>query len=188
MAEDKEKRQVQQIANAHIRKRNVFDKATEMFITEDARTVGQTIIEDYVIPGIKNALVNSLEMILFGSSSRGRRGYGGNTHTSYSKYYINDRDRYDSPRRMANVNRADRFDYVDCAFDDIADVTRVIQDMSDYIRDYHEVSVSILNQFIGISGKWTDKDWGWNDARDFRWKRVGRYYYLDFAEPIPLLD
>lgn len=183
MAEDK--KEVRQIAQGHLRKRTVLDKATEMFITEDARTVGQTILEDYVIPGIKNAFLTSIEMLLFGASSRGgRRNYG--THTSYSKYYYSDRDRNDPPRKMANVNRSSRFDYVDYGFDDIADVTRVIQDMSDYIRDYDDVSVAILNQFIGITGKFTDKNWGWNDARDFSWKRVGRYYYLDFAEPIPL--
>lgn len=187
MADDK--RETKQVANAHLRKRTVMDKAADVFFSEDFGTVVDTIVHDYVIPFLKNTAINSLEMWMFGStSSRGGRRRSGERHVSYDRYYDDDRDgRYISSRRVEHDRRS-RFDYMDCEFDTLAEVTDVIEEMTDYIRDYDFVRVSNLNNAIRISGQWTDRNWGWNDARDFSWKRRGRKYVLDFAPPIPVSD
>ena len=182
-----EKREVKQVANAHLRKRTVVDKAAEVFFSEDARTVGETLMEDWVIPGIKNGLVTALEMLLFGTASRGRRRGSNGRHVSYEKFYEDDDRRYPATRRV-ELNRRSRFDYMDCEFDTLGEVTDAIEEMTDYIRDYGFARVSNLDKVIGISGQWTDRNWGWNDARDFNWRRYGRKYVLDFAPPIPVSD
>lgn len=186
MADDK--KEIRQVANAHLRKRTAIDKATEVFFSEDARTVGETIMQEYVIPGIKNGLVNALEMLLFGSTSRGGRRRVSERHVSYDRFYDDDRsDRYRTNRRV-EPSRHSRFDYMDCEFDTLGEVTDAIEEMTDYIRDYGIATVANLNKAIGISGQWTDRNWGWNDARDFNWRRYGRKYVLDFAPPMPVTD
>ena len=187
MAEEN-KKEIRQVANAHLRKRTLVDKATDVFFSEDARTVGDTIIQDYVIPGIKNAVINALEMLLFGSTRRRGSSRMGGSHVSYDRFYDDDRDgRYPSNRRVER-DRHSRFDYMDCEFDTLGEVTDAIEEMTDYIREYGFARVSNLNNAIGISGQWTDRNWGWNDARDFSWRRYGRKYVLDFAPPIPAKD
>ena len=191
MAEE-ERREIKQVANAHLKKRTAVDKAADVFFSEDIGTVASTIWDDYVVPFLKNTAVNAFELWIFGSTSRGgvRRRSGGR-HISYDKYYDDDYDDYDRRRsRSVRVepNRHSRFDYMDCEFDSLAEVTDVIEEMTDYIRDYDFVRVSNLNNAIRISGQWTDRNWGWNDARDFNWKRRGRKYVLDFAPPIPITD
>ena len=184
---EEEKREIRQVANAHLRKKTVVDKAADVFFSEDARTVGETIMQDYVIPGIKSGLVNALEMLLFGTTSRGRRRTN-ERHVSYDRFYDDDRDGRISTSRRVVPNRHSRFDYMDCEFDTLGEVTDAIEEMTDYIRDYGFARVSNLDKVIGISGQWTDRNWGWNDARDFNWRRYGRKYVLDFAPPIPVSD
>lgn len=184
---DNKRRTLRPVANSHERKKSLGDKFSEVFFSEDTKTVGETIIYEWVIPGIKNAFIESISMLLFGDRRRGGSVPSGGYHTPYSSYSRGN-TYYDSGRHMANVNRGNRFDYTNYDLASLGEVTQVIDEMSDLIREYGAARVSDLNQLIGISGQYTDQKWGWTDCRDFRYRRSGAYYILDFAPPIPLND
>ena len=185
MAEDKN--EVGRVVNA--RPRSPINKISKIFFSEDAGTVAKTIWEDYIVPSFQNAAINALEIWFFGSprgGSRRRVYYRDNDRTPYERYY-DDRDRgISSSRRVANVNSSGNFKYLDYDFRTLDEVMEVIDYMQEKIRDYGEVRVSHLNSKIGITGDFTDRDWGWKDCRDFNWKRDGSMYTLDFAPPMPL--
>lgn len=186
MPEDnKERRQVHQVAHGTKRKETVLDKAGRLLLAEDARTVGEVMIEDYIIPSIKNAALSAFEMLLFGSTSK----RGRTTDVGHTPYYS-----YSSSQSTYGANRVDtrlaprsnRFDYVDYEFDTLDDVMIVIEELSALIREYGYARVADCHQSIGISGNYTDGKWGWTDVRDLRWARRGSRYILNFAPPIPL--
>lgn len=187
MAENK--KEIRQVAKAHQRTPSTMDKFMRVFLSEDAKDAWKIIREQKVEPFIKRTFLDFMEIVIFGSSSRDRGGYGARRyHTSYERYYDDDDRGYSSSRRVANSNRRHRFAYEDCEFDSLDEVVDAIEEITDYLREYKFVSVAKLNNAIGISGDWTDKNWGWNDARDFNWARRGRRYILDFAPPIPAND
>lgn len=186
MPEDnKERRQVHQVAHGTKRKVGFFDKAINAMLSEDARTVSEVMVEDYIIPFIKNSIINAMEMMFFGTTSK----RGRTTDASHTPYYS-----YSSSQSTYGANRVDtrlaprsnRFDYVDYEFDTLDDVMIVIEELSALIREYGYARVADCHQSIGISGNYTDGKWGWTDVRDLRWARRGSRYILNFAPPIPL--
>lgn len=183
MAEEKKERKLQQVATPRQRKETLADKVSGIFFSEDAATVGDVIWNDYIIPGIKNAALSALEMLLFGN----RGGYrGGRSHVPYNRYYESGNGSSSSSRRVANTDRTSRFDYSEYEFRDLGEVNHVITEMEELVREDGYARVTDLNQLIGISGKFTDNKWGWNDCRDFGYKRTASGYILNFADPIPL--
>lgn len=187
MAEDK-KKEIRQVATGHVKKRTVLDKAGDAFLSEDARSVGEYIFWEVIIPTIKNGIADSiiggLEMALFGSPRRRSRSGGGKI-VDYASYSSDSR-RNVSNHRVANTGYSNRYDYNNVYLDSRGEAEEVIASMEDLIRDYGEATVADLNGLVGITGKHTDIKWGWTDCRDFHVSRSGRGYVLDFNPPIYL--
>lgn len=189
MAEEK-KKQVTQIVSGKVREKSLAEKAGDVFLSEDARSVKQYILWDVIIPTLKNGIadviIGGLEMALFGST-RGRRSSsgGGSSRVNYASFSNNDRrDNYG--RRVVNTDRNSRYEFNNIILDSRRDAEEVITSMEDLIRDYGEATVADLNSLVGITGKHIDSKWGWTDCRDFHVSRSGRGYILDFNPPIYL--
>ena len=179
----------EEIRVVNARPRSLANKVGGIFFSEDASTVARTIWKDYIVPSFQNAAINALEIWFFGSPRGGRRRLyyrDDDRYTQYDRYYDSRDSRYDSGRRVANVNPNGNFKYLDYDYRTLDEVMEVIEYMQDKVREYHFASVSQLNSKIGITGDFTDQNWGWKDCRDFNWKRSGGMYSLDFAPPIPL--
>ena len=188
MPEEKEtaKKEIKQVANGKRSERSLAEKAGDLFLSEDTRTVKNYIIWDVLIPGLKNAfadvVIGGIEMALFGSSRGRRSSRGGETHVSYSGYY--DRSsRSSTSNRMDRAGRPDRYDFGSIMLDTRGEAEEVIISMEELVKKYGEANVSDLNSLVGITSRHTDNKWGWTDARDFNYRRAGRGYVLDFAQP-----
>ena len=185
-----EKKEIKQIVSGHVKEKSLAEKAGDVFLSEDTRTVKNYILWDVLIPAIKNSIadviIGGIEMALFGST-RGRRSSssGGTSHVNYSSYSRDDR-RDISGRRVVNANRSSRYDFNNIVLDSRGDAEEVISSMEDLVRDYGEATVADLNSLVGITGKFIDNKWGWTDCRDFHVSRSGRGYILDFNPPIYL--
>lgn len=185
---DKEKREVKQIVSGKVKEKTVLDKAGDVFLSEDARSVKEYILYDVIIPWIKNGIadtiIGGLEMALFGTS-RSRRNSGGGKIVNYSNYSSDSR-RNVSNYRMVSPDRSNRYDYNNVYLDSRGDAEEVITSMEDLIRDYGEATVADLKSLVGLTNRPIDNKWGWTDCRDFHVSRSGRGYVLDFAQPIYL--
>lgn len=184
------KKEVTQIVKGKIREKTALEKAGDVFLSEDTKTVKNYILWDVLIPAIKNGLadviIGGIEMALFGST-RGRRSSsgGGSSRVNYTSYSRdNNRDSYG--RRVANTDRNSRYEFNNVYLDSRSDAEEVIASMEDLVRDYGEATVADLNSLVGITGKFIDNKWGWTDCRDFHVSRSGRGYILDFNPPIYL--
>ena len=189
MAEEK-KKEVRQIVSGRVKEKSLAEKAGDVFLSEDTRTVKNYILWDVLIPAIKNSIadviIGGIEMALFGST-RGRRSSanGGTSRVNYTSYSRDDRRDLGS-RRVVSVDRTSRYDYGNIILDSRGDAEEVISSMEDLIRDYGEATVADLNSLVGITGKFVDNKWGWTDCRDFHVSRSGRGYILDFNPPMYL--
>lgn len=186
MSEDK--KEVKQVVKGRVKEKGLGEKAAEAFFSEDSKTVGNYIIWDLLVPGLKNALMSILEMALFGSTRGTRRSTfssGGRSHVSYGGYY-------DDSRTSSGRNRVDlsgssaKYDFSDILLDTRGDAEEVITSMEELVSRYGEASVADLCSLVGVSQRHTDTKWGWRDIRDFSYRRASRGYILDFASPIYL--
>lgn len=162
-------------------------KFTSAFISEDMRDVGDYILLDIIIPGIKNAIIDTLERIFFNGPSSDRRrsdrkrDSGRYGRTSYESFYRSSsrrdsRDNDDNKRRDASV------DYRNIVLSRREDAEEIVRQLRDYIEDYDSVSVARLLDLINEPGKYTDNNYGWTRPQDICVRQVRNGYLIDVTE------
>lgn len=151
--------------SAKVKKKSELKKLADTFIQEDAKTVGEYVFSDILVPAVKKTFAdivsNSLDMFLWGktNSRNGTRRNGGTI--SYRSIYSQQNDRL---RREPDRRRS-------YEIDDILIATReeaedVLARMDELIADYGTVSIADYYDMVGITGRTTDNRYGWGDLRD----------------------
>jgi len=166
-------------------KKPFMKQIVETFVGEEVDSVGNYILHDVVIPAIKNTLSDAIqggiEMLLFGDRDpnrrRGDRNKPNISYTNYSK--LNNRN----SRQSGGVRNRTMNDVV---LDSRADAQEVLNSLVDMIDEYGQTSVADLNDLLGVSGKYTDNDYGWENLNAARVSRVRDGYLLDLPKPINL--
>lgn len=171
-------------------KKPLGQRFAETFLNEDVDDVKSYILLDVIIPGIKDTILDVLEMMFFGgTSSRSKRRHGSKDKdkVSYSSYYKSEssgrrsdrrrRDRDDEPRR-----RDDKIDYQSIIVRNRPEAEEIVDQMHRRIKEYGAASVADLLDLIDVSGTYTDNNWGWTSADDIGLKRVSSGYLIDVEE------
>lgn len=163
------------------KKKSIGRKFADTFIGEDVQDVKGYILQDVLVPAIKDTIsdvvTGGIEMLLFGERrGRGGRSYSTNSRTSYNSMY--NRSTQSSARR-----HTDRRGYSSHAVNDIilesrGEAEQVLGDMLDAIKDYGSVSVADLYDMVGETGVFTDNNWGWFDLGNASVRRVREGYLL----------
>ena len=181
----KEKKTIEPVAKARIKRESTARKVVGEIIREDARSVGETVLWDVVIPTVKNLISDTvtrgIESMLYGGDSRPR------SKTSYSDYsgYSRPKGNRDRPaerreRRSARHAEPERNEII---FDSRSDANDVIDRMSDLIDQYGQASLADLNALIGASSNFIDDNWGWTDMGSFDVRQVRDGFMLTHDEP-----
>lgn len=167
-------------------KKSLGRKISETFITGDIKDVGEYIIGDVIIPGIKDfiseLITNGTDMLLYGST-RGRRNKSRDGRTNYNSIY--DGKKSDDRKRKDTVNR-DIYDYGEIAFDDRAKATLVLDKLEDLLDEYKMVSVADMKEASGFQSDYTDNNWGWMDLSGAKIIRDRGEYILKMPKIIDL--
>lgn len=187
------------------RKRSIWKSVSDRFISEDAEYVGSSIVDDILVPALKD-LINdilhgAIDMTFGGGNYRGsysRRGRN-RSHISYDRMYDDrrfsrrrdrDDDDYDdrrSRRRRLPDPREFIFDPRDfdrpsdakCAAEDLLD------DMCDRIERYGQVDLAWFLDQIGedLDGRWNAEDWGWTNLSGTKVRGSNRNgWYIDLPD------
>ena len=188
-------------------KKSIWKSVGDRFINEDAEYVGSSILEDILIPALRD-LINDIlhgavDMTFGGGNYRGgsygRRGRG-RSHISYDRMY--DDRRYSSRRSRRDdddyEDRRSRRRLPDCSefifdprdFDRPSDAKcaaeDLLDDMADRIEEYGQVDVAWFLDQVGedIEGRWNAEDWGWTNLSGVRVRGSNRSgWYIDLPRP-----
>lgn len=168
--ESGERKKVEKVVTgtAKVKKKRKHSKFTEMFISEDASNVKSYILSDVLIPAAKklvsDIVKDGIEMILYGSTGRGKRSNGFRAdYVSYNKY--SDR-RYDDRRSIEESRSRTGYSYDDVILETRGEAEEVLDRMDELIDMYGVVSVMDLYDLVGISGQYTDNKYGWTNIRN----------------------
>lgn len=191
-AKDKRKREsepekrVEKIitGNVSTKKKSKFQ---DVFVGEDANNVKDYIIQDVIIPNIKMTIVDSVcdgIRMFFGQGRRnngdGRRN-SPSSRISYGSFYDRGYDRRDYPPRTRS-----NYSHDDVIFDSRGEAEDVLDRMDELIRRYGMVRVADLYDLVGITGHYTDNDYGWTNLRNASIQRVRDGYLLKMPKALPL--
>lgn len=191
-------------------KKPMSRRFADIFISDQADTVGSFIVEEVIIPGVKDALLD----ILHGSIDRifGGTAYGGYNSkrrqdidsASWRKYHDrskgkgrykyddDDDDDYDDD----DYRRRRRRSYDESVFslntNDKAKKNRVMERLTDIMRDQRFLSIYDVKVTLGFMARDidpTDQDWGWDDIRDMRCYRDYKgKYIIELPRPDDISD
>lgn len=177
-----------------LKKKGFFSNFKKSMIAEDAATVGSYIVDEVIVPTLKELIYNivagTLESCMWGTT-RGRRSSGhilkGKGKVDYTQF------QYDSIGGKArrdpvhdSVKRIGGFDFDAIVFDDRATAKKVLDDMIFFIEEYDRVTVNDLFDMCNKS-KFvppTATHYGWTDLRGVQPKMIrGGKFILDLPDP-----
>ena len=169
--------------NVSVKKKNDIQKFAETFVKEDLNTVKSYIWTEVLLPAFKAVISDSVNMMLYGETSRNRKTNNRRaSQVSYSSYY----DRPNDRREPNYVRSASRYIFDDLKFEDRGDADEVLSTLDDLLNRYPSVSIADLNELVGITGRYTDNKYGWTDISQAYIERTRDGYSLRMPKAIPL--
>ena len=165
------------------KKKSEIKKFADVFISEDVTNVKSYILLDILVPAIKKAIsdivTNGIDMILYGGTGKTK------SNTAASK--ISYRSYYDSSRRdYSTVRTKIGYSYDDIIFDNRGEAEDVLSRMDELVSTYGLVSVADLYDLVGITGNYTDNNYGWTDIRSACVIRVRDGYMIKLPKALPI--
>lgn len=165
---------------ARVKKKNDFFKFVDLFLPDDISNIGTNIVNDYVVPAVRNAIIDTVTYIV-GGETRSRRS-GGSSSSSYRNYYENKNRNSDRDRSRTG------FGYEDILFDSMSDASAVLGAMDDVLDRYGIVSVNELYEFAGVSTtNYMVNKYGWTNLSGASVVRArGGGYSIKLPKPMPI--
>ncbi len=184
-----EKKKVEKVVTgvAKVKKKSEVSKLKDIFISEDASNVKSYIIMDVLVPAIKKAIAdivtNGIDMILYGETGHSKRS-SSSSKISYRSYYDrrDDDRRYDRDRSLVKQG----YDYDDVIIETRGEADAVISRMDEIIDMYGRVSVADLYDLVGITGNYTDNNYGWTNLASAEPIRVRDGYIIKLPKAMPI--
>lgn len=163
-----EEKRVTKVVKGNVKtKTNEARKFADVFISEDINNVKSYILMDVLVPAIKKAVAdivtNGVEMILYGSTSKGRNS-SSSSKVSYRNYY----DSRDDGRGYNGGGSRTRsgLDYDDFVFDSRGEAEAVLSQMGDIIEKFKYVTVADLYDMVDKVPPFTANKYGWTSIRN----------------------
>lgn len=173
------------------RKTPWYKKFMNSIVADDANNVGEYILLEVIIPATKNLLLDMVtqtgERVLFGTSrGRIRRSpVGSSLRDQFNYNGVSSRDR--EPRRMMSREGRARHDFQEIVLETFTDAEEVVDALVARIVRYGVVSVADLYDLVGVSGSYTDRNWGWTNLETANVRQVPGGFLLDLPQPEQIL-
>lgn len=168
---------------AQKKKRSSLKELTDGFIQEDVATVRSSLWNDVLIPAAKKTiydmLTSGLEMFFYGGSGVPKRN-----KMDKASWRDGWRDSGSKPVERIKSDTGYRFD--DVIFQSRGDAERVLEVLYEIIDQYKVVSVADLYSAAGVTGNYTDQNYGWEDIRGAKIVLFSDGYLLKMPKPMPL--
>lgn len=183
-----------------IREQSIGKKIFKTFIQEDLRDVLDTVVHDYIVPGIKESFRAMIDIALGGDGYISRGSSYGGGRKSYDKYYSSrERDRYrdrDDRRRDERYSSDGRIRLEDILYRTRGQAEDVRRDLLDDMEHYDSVSVAGFFDILIDNGyrindryrNYTDNDYGWFDLGPLRIEPVRGGYIMRLPKPVSIKE
>lgn len=194
-----EKRVTRVVEGEVIRRKKPFGRRFKELMIGDSRNVGDFLLEDMLIPGIKDLLFDmfnaGLERRFYGDDAprRARRngrggGGGGLGHVRYDRYGDDRRDDRRPSRSRDSGRRETKNDLDEVILMSRVEAEETLSQMFDILEKFEAVTVADLWEILGQTSQYTDNRYGWTDLRGSTVSRVRGGYLLDLPRPELLKD
>ena len=190
MAEERQKRVEKVIKGSAVpMKPSVGKKVADLFLGDDISNVKEYMLYERLIPGLKEMVLAGIEMMLFGGDRVLRRSNQSRTsYISYNKMYASSPSRRERDRGYRYEREEVRGkEFTDYVFETKGEAMEVLDTLTELIDVYDQASVNDFYDAIGVTGDFTDANYGWTELGSATIRRIrGGGYILDLPRPYVL--
>lgn len=175
------------------RKEPLRRKFLQAYAGDSAQSVGQYLLLDVVVPATKNLIsdlvTQGINRILYGGT---RPTYNANGSVigsrSYAKYFngstgtAQPQNQQPSGPQMSQQARANHA-FGEIVLSSRSDAEKVIDSLRELIDAYGNAKVSNLYSLVGITGTFTDQNYGWTNLARANVQQIREGYLLDLPKP-----
>lgn len=140
----------------------------KMFLAEDVDDVGTYLVQDLIIPGIKDVFFNFMWALFWGDKRTGSRS----DRISYDRIRSSSSRIRDirSDRRDSKSERKEEFDINNLTHNSKTKLEEVKRELEIYLDMYPDkgVPLAYLKECFGMTGEYTDEYIGWTNLEDVR--------------------
>lgn len=175
-------KKVEKIVSGSVKakKKSGLQKITNVFVPEDVDNVKSYILEDIVVPAVKDIILDAVRAFLGVNGKSGNRNSNA-SKVSYRKYYDDNHRDYSSTTRTRTG-----YEYDDVILDNRGEAEDVLSRMDELVATYGLVSVADFYDLVGITGNYTDNKYGWTDIRSANVVHVREGYMIKLPKALPL--
>jgi hypothetical protein len=163
-----------------------YKRFARSMVADDATSIGDYIMSDVIVPAIKNLIADIVgqgtNRVLFGTARNRRTSVLGGERQSLRTRY----DRYSEdpgPRRMLSRESRARHDFNDVVLDSRTEAVEVVEALVLRVERYGSATVSDLYDYVGVTGSYADRAYGWTDLRTADVRQVPGGFLLDLPLP-----
>lgn len=186
MPEDKLKKVVSH--KAVVKKQTEFQKLLSNFITTDASTVKDYVINDILIPLIKRGISGTVDMILYGKTMPRNNGFNVGPSVTRISYggVVNGTPNNQKVSRNRTVG--EHYDYENIIFETRGDAQAVLDALVYHLNEFGIVNVSALYDFADVeTSNYMMNKFGWIDLKGSEVvRRLDGGYSLKLPKPSPI--
>lgn len=168
-------------------KPGMMAKFKELYMGDDARSVGQYLLQEVFVPYTKNLITDivsqGVERMMYGTATPRSSRRGEKSYTSYSRISSGRDERREAPRELSRRERADHdFDNITLRTRD--DAIQVFETLNDRIDQYDVATVADMLDAVDITPSFADNAWGWVEPMRPSVRRTRNGYMLELPPPV----
>ena len=170
-----------------LKKKSLLRRVFSGLIEDDAKSIGDYIIEDVLQPTLKKTclsiITGSAERIFGVSARSSNQQFLKKSNASYTSY-----SSVSKSNNEPKVRSSSRYDFDDIIFENRGDAEDVKDAITALIEGQYKVAtVADLYDLIGIEEtEFTDNNYGWTNPKNFSVSFTNGGYRLNVPNPIPL--
>ena len=156
----------------------------DTFLGDDIETIKKRVMEQIIIPGIKGAVLGTIETI-FGMRGATTKASTINQTPYYTYSTSASRVQNVQDANYVMVNRAS--DYSDPVVYSVREANDILAEMNEILKQYHFVTIAQLYNACKIPSVYTHNNYGWIDLSNVQ--IVGLHdgrYRIKMPRPIPI--
>lgn len=186
--QNKNNKPIERVTHGEIKfkKKSAVRQFFDQFIQEDGEKIKSYVLVEVLIPSIKNAIsdiiTNSINILFYGNAGKYKKNVADRvSYINYNAYNCSYNPTSQQPRHTA-------FMFENVCYSTYSEATDILDRMYEILDTYGVVSVSDLNQLIGITGNYTDNNYGWKNLnRNNSYIIGGRDgFELNLPKPTPI--
>ena len=172
-------KEIKPVAKGKAKKQTVSGFLVERIIQKDGKELVEWALDDVIIPGVKNFIINSVAMALTGKTYTGPSYYGSaKKPEQYGSYYYGSK----SKTPVSNVQRGR---YRGVVLDTRMDAEAVFEQFSELMEEFGMVSVAELYSLAEMESESVDNNYGWTTMRNAGVVKVPDGWLIDLPQPRP---